>query len=148
MTNGRPPTPVRTPNETTSSETVSSTTSLCFWLSFFLLVIIHITCQIIVMTLISNKYTCDLNTLQSRPRFESQTVVVENPMSVDSSGKLVITISFLFLLVLDIYFWVNMFNPYRISEFWFWSPEKKSFDFYSFIIWDDYYWSLPTRDIL
>ncbi|KAL5100780.1 hypothetical protein RYX36_005107 [Vicia faba] len=25
----------------------------------------------------------------SRPRFESQTVVVENPMSVDSSGKLV-----------------------------------------------------------
>lgn len=46
MTNGRPPTPVLTPNETTSSET-------------------------------------------SRPHFESQTVVVENPMSVDSSGKLV-----------------------------------------------------------
>ena len=41
------------------------------------------------MQLISNKYTCDLNTLQSRPRFERQTVIVENPMSVDSSGKLV-----------------------------------------------------------
>jgi len=104
MTNGRPPTPVPTPNETTSSETVSSTITMLLTFFFFLLVIIHITCQIIVMTLISNKYICDLNTLQSRPRFESQTVVVENPMSVDSSGKLVITISFLFLLVLDIYF--------------------------------------------
>lgn len=37
------------------------------------------------------------------PHSRSQTVVVENPMSIDSSGKLVSTIAFLFCLVLDTY---------------------------------------------
>lgn len=41
--------------------------------------------------------------LQSMPHSRSQTVVVENPMSIDSSGKLVSTIAFLFCLVLDTY---------------------------------------------
>jgi len=34
--------------------------------------------------------------LQSMPQSQSQTVVVENPMSVDSSGKLVIITAFNF----------------------------------------------------
>jgi len=45
------------------------------------------------------------------PHSQSQTVVVENPMSVDSSGKLVITIAFLFWVVLDAHK-SYYFNPY------------------------------------
>lgn len=39
-----------------------------------------------------NMHLILLNYLQSMPQSQSQTVVVENPMSVDSNGKLVIII--------------------------------------------------------
>lgn len=50
--------------------------------------------------------------LQSMPHSQSQTVVVENPMSVDSSGKLVTIISLLLCLVLEMYFFSIEFLTY------------------------------------
>uniref|UniRef100_A0A151UGB1 Zinc finger LSD1-type domain-containing protein n=1 Tax=Cajanus cajan TaxID=3821 RepID=A0A151UGB1_CAJCA len=39
----------------------------------------------------------------SMPLSHTQTIIVQNPMTVDSTGKLVFTIAFLFSLVLDPY---------------------------------------------
>jgi hypothetical protein len=98
MSNGRLPIPVQRPNGTTNSGTLPSTSTVCFF--FFLILFLVINnhrkdgVSVFCSDNLMNVHVILFYYLQSMPQSQSQTVVVENPMSVDSSGKLVNVIAF------------------------------------------------------